>query len=62
MVATTGSQDCVATTKRLGCGGEDVGSSWIRLDWNIVAIKLAGRYKVAIEVSAFMAFESLSLS
>lgn len=62
IVATIGSHDCDATTKWLGCGGEDLGSSWTMLDWNIVAIKLAGRYNVATKVNAFMAFESLSLS
>ena len=62
IVATIASHDCGATTKRLGWGGEDAGSNWMRLDWNTVAIKLAGRYKVATEVSAFITFESLSRS
>ena len=57
-----GSQDWGATKNRVGCGVDDGGTTCIRFDWKIVATKVTGRYNVAIELSAFMVFESLSRS
>ena len=57
---TIGNHGCGATTKRLGSLGESLGISWTILELKTVATKLAGRYRVATEVKALEAFESLS--
>ena len=56
-----GSHGCGPVTKCFGSLEDAVGSSWTRLELNTVATRVAGRYSVATEVNAFIAFESLSL-
>ena len=59
-VAVTGSHVSGAATKWLGCLGGIVGSSCTILELNIVATKLAGKYKVATVVNALIDFESFA--
>ena len=47
--------------KRVGPVGGVIGTSWTRPELKTVATRVAGRYSVATDVKAFIAFESFSL-